>query len=365
MLPLQGTKVVEFAAIGPVPWCGQLLAELGADVVRIDRPGAVDPATDTNYTKGGRRVLVLDLKNPRDREAALSLVAAADVLVEGLRPGVMERLGLGPADCHAANPRLVYARMTGWGQDGPLAQRAGHDINYIALSGALHTIGAPERPIPPVNLLGDFGGGSTFLAIGTLAALLQARSTGQGTVVDAAMLDGSAYLMSSMYSRHANGLWRDARASNEIDGGAPWYDVYAAGDGKFMAVGAVEKQFYSLLVAGLGLDEAGLPPREDRANWPALRRAFAERFLTKPRDEWARIFEPTDACVTPVLSLAEAPLHPHNRARALFQPWQRGNVPMTAPRLGAQTPAPHAPSQPATAGDVLAAWSAPSRTDAS
>jgi len=358
MLPLQGIKVVEFAAIGPVPWCGQLLAELGADVVRIDRPGAEDPAKDTNYTKGARRSLVLDLKSAPDRDAALSLAAAADVVVEGLRPGAMERLGLGPAECQATNPRLVYARMTGWGQDGPLAERAGHDINYIALTGALHAIGIPERPIVPVNLIGDFGGGSTYLAIGLLAALLHARTTGQGAVVDAAMVDGTAYLMSSMYSRHANGLWRDSRASNELDGGAPWYDVYATGDGRFIAVGAVEKQFYSLLVSGLGFDERELPARENRDNWPALRKLFTERFLTKPRDEWASIFEPTDACVTPVLSLAEAPLHPHNRARSLFRPWQRGHVPMTAPRIGPEQPQIHAPTRSISLRDVLASWGA-------
>jgi alpha-methylacyl-CoA racemase len=327
---LRGVRVLELAAIGPVPWCGMLLADMGADVVRIERPGT---AARTEPMQRGRRTVELDLKTPGGAAAALSLAAHAEVLLEGMRPGTLEKLGLGPDACLAANPALVIARMTGWGQDGPLAARAGHDINYIALSGALHAIGR-ERPVPPLNLVGDYGGGGAFLAIGLLAALLDARATGRGQVVDVAMTDGSAALMALQYERLATGQWRDERGANPLDGGAPWYDVYETSDGGWMAVGAIEPQFYAQLLAGLGLDPQAVPDRARREDWPALRQLFADCFRQRTRDEWAAHFEPTDACVTPVLSMAQAPKHPHNLARGTFARWSGKTVPAAAPRFG-------------------------------
>jgi alpha-methylacyl-CoA racemase len=327
---LAGVRVLELAAIGPVPWCGMLLADMGADVLRIDRPGAPpDPAP----MKRGRRSLALDLKQPQDAADARALVARADVLIEGMRPGALERLGLGPDVCHALNPKLVIARMTGWGQTGPLADRAGHDINYIALTGALHAIGR-DTPVPPLNLVGDYGGGGAFLAIGLLAALLHARATGEGRVVDVAMVDGAATLMALPYERLGSGQWADERAANILDGGAPWYDVYRASDGGWMAVGAIEAQFYAAFLAGLELDARSVPDRGARENWPALRALFAACFAQRTRDEWAARFEGSDACVTPVLSMKEAPLHPHNAARQTFTEWNGHPVPAPAPRFG-------------------------------
>ena len=329
---LSGIRIVEFAAIGPVPWCARLLADMGADVVRIDRPNSVDPAQDGDFIRGGRRVVKLDLKQQEGKQAALALVAKADVVLEGLRPGAMERLGLGPSECHQVNPALVYGRMTGWGQQGPLSSRAGHDINYIALSGALHAIGSPERPAIPLNLIGDYGGGGAFLAIGLLAAVLKSRATGQGDVIDAAMVDGTGFLMGPAYSRLGAGLWNDARGSNMLDGGAPWYSVYETADNKFVAVGAIEPQFYSVLLEKLGIPEDSLPSREDRSAWPKIRERLTQVFLGKTRDEWAELLEPTDACVTPVLSMKEAPHHPHNQARNGFMDWEGSPVPAPAPR---------------------------------
>jgi alpha-methylacyl-CoA racemase len=348
---LDGFRIIEMAAIGPVPWCCMLLADMGAEIVRIDRAGAsaaAAPRSAEGPMTRGRRSIALDLKQPAEVERLLALIADADALVEGMRPGVMERLGLAPAVCLARNPRLVYGRMTGWGQTGPLALRAGHDINYIALTGALHAIGpAGHAPVPPLNLIGDYGGGGAFLAIGLLAAMLQAARSGQGQVVDAAMVDGAAALMTLPYAWRAAGEWRDERGTNLLDGGAPWYGIYETADAKHMAVGAIEPQFYAELLRGLALDPAALPDRADRAQWPALRAALAARFITRERDAWAAIFDPLDACVSPVLSLGEAPQHPHNVARGVFVELQGAPHPAPAPRFSAT---PSRPADPATGG---------------
>jgi len=338
MTVLAGIKILEFAAIGPVPWCGTLLANMGASVLRIDRPAGDGPARAGSPPglRDGRVTVALDLKRPEDVRRALAFASRADALIEGLRPGVMERLGLGPDPCLRANPRLVYGRMTGWGQDGPLAPRAGHDINYIALSGVLHAIGpAGQAPVPPLNLVGDFGGGGAFLAMGVLAALLEARASGRGQVVDAAMVDGAATLMASVYARHAAGQWRDARGANLLDGGAPWYGVYATRDGGYMAVGAIEPAFYAQLLEGLEIAPDTLPDREDRSAWPALRARFADAFRQRTREQWCAVFDARDACVTPVLSLAEAPAHAHNAARRTFVGPPGKARPNAAPRFSA------------------------------
>lgn len=318
--PLHGVRVLEMAAIGPVPFCAMLLADMGAAVTRIVRPGAAprDPRTDiTGRSRAAAETL--DLKHPAGIERVRVLAGQADILLEGSRPGAMERLGLDPDALHAINPALVYGRMTGWGQTGPLAHTAGHDINYIALSGALHAVGrAGAAPVPPLNLVGDYGGGAMFLALGVLAALLDARTSGRGQVVDAAMTDGSASLMSLFTGLLAQGTWRLERGTNLLDGGAPWYDTYETADGKHVAVGALEEPFWQALLQGLGIDPAELPPRSDRAGWPTIRERLASTFVTRKRDEWAQSFELTDACLTPVLSLTEAAAHPHNRARNTF-----------------------------------------------
>jgi alpha-methylacyl-CoA racemase len=311
-----------------------LLADLGADVVRVDRVGASTEGADRYVMHRGRRSIAVDLKNPDGREVLLRLVDRADALIEVYRPGVMERLGLGPADCRARNPRLIYGRMTGWGQDGPLAQVAGHDINYIALSGALSCVARPgERPVPPVNFLGDFGGGGLFLALGTVAAMWEAQRSGQGQVVDAAMLDGSAVITTMLHGLMAQGRWRDQAGVNFSDGGSNYYDTYECADGRFVAVGALEGPFYAELLAGLGLGSEELPSRGDPANWPLLKARFAQVFATRDRDDWARVFASTDACVTPVLGLSEAPGHPHNVARKVFV--EHGGIvqPAPAPRF--------------------------------
>ncbi|HUH58577.1 MAG TPA: CaiB/BaiF CoA-transferase family protein [Candidimonas sp.] len=334
---LAGVTIVEVAAIGPVPWGLTLLARMGAQITRIRRPPAPADARKTAphlFGDIGRDDVFLDLKSQADVEQALALISKADVLVEGMRPRVMERLGLGPAVCLAANPGLVYARVTGWGQDGPLAQRAGHDINYISLSGALHAIGVKDQaPVIPLNLIGDYGGGGAFMALGIVAAVLSQRSTGKGQVIDVSMLDGSANLMALAYERHALGLWEDKRGENILDGGAPWYSVYRTQDDKYMAVGAIEPQFYLELLAGLGLDAATVPDRTDRGNWDKLRAMFAQLFAKKTRQEWSAIFEEMDACVTPVLSMREAPLHPHNVARQTFVKDDTVIRPNVAPRF--------------------------------
>jgi alpha-methylacyl-CoA racemase len=333
--PLAGLRVVEFESIGPGPFAAMVLAHLGADVIRICRPttgGDLDAQVDA--VNRGRPTLTLDLRRDADRERALTLVERADVLIEGLRPGTMERLGLGPADCHARNPRLIYGRMTGWGQSGPMAARAGHDINYIALTGVLHSCARQgERPVPPVNLIGDFGGGAMLLVVGVLAALVERQRSGLGQVVDAAMVDGSALLMTMIYGLLAENRWTDVPGTNLLDTGAPFYDVYETADGRYVAVGALEPRFYEQLLDGLGLDPTTLPAQYDRAGWPTLRATFTRVFKTRTRDEWADHFRDTDACVTPVLSLTEAPQHPHLVHRQTFREEATGVVPAAAPRF--------------------------------
>ncbi|MET9350692.1 CaiB/BaiF CoA transferase family protein [Streptomyces termitum] len=337
--PLDGVRVVELAGIGPGPFAAMLLADLGADVVRVDRPGGpglgVDPARD--LTNRNKRSVLVDLKAEDGPAAVLDLVERADVLVEGYRPGVAERLGVGPDACLARNPRLVYGRMTGWGQDGPLAPTAGHDIGYIALTGALGMIGPdPDGPPSiPANLLGDYAGGSLYLVVGVLAALRHAREHGEGQVVDAAIVDGTAHLTTMIHTMLGAGGWQDRRGVNLLDGGCPFYGVYATSDGGHMAVGALEERFYATFARLLGLDEETTAARHDLARWPELREAVAARFRTRTRAEWTGVFEGTDACVAPVLSLREAPGHPHLAARATFA--ERGGLvqPAPAPRFSA------------------------------
>ncbi|HMO46429.1 MAG TPA: CaiB/BaiF CoA-transferase family protein [Rubrivivax sp.] len=339
---LSGIRVLEFEAIGPGPFGGMLLADMGADVLRIDRP---QPAADlglrtekpkVEVTGRGRRSVTLDLKAPGAADIVLELAARADVLLEGFRPGTMERLGLGPDAVLARNPRLVYGRMTGWGQTGPLAQRAGHDINYVALSGVLSTIGpAGGRPVPPLNLVGDYGGGGMLLALGVVAALLQVQRGGPGQVVDAAMFEGAAQLATGVWGLYASGNWHEQRGSNLLDGGAPWFDTYRTADGGYMAVGAAEARFYAQVLEGLSLRAAELPAQHDRARWPQLREKLAEAFARRTRDEWCAVFDGSDACVSPVLGLGEAPEHPQARARQSFV--EVGGVlqPAPAPRFSA------------------------------
>jgi alpha-methylacyl-CoA racemase len=360
MTALSGVRVVELSGLAPAPFGCMLLADLGADVVLVERPGGHGPAGPApGPLQRGRRTVTIDLKSEAGLAELLSLAEKADVLVEGFRPGVAERLGFGPGVCEKLNPRLIYARMTGWGQAGPLAATAGHDIDYIAIAGALEPLGrAGERPHAPVNLLGDFAGGGMLLAVGVLAALVERAGSGRGQVVDAAMVDGSALLMTFLHGMAATGRWPGSRGRNLLDGGAPFYDTYRASDGGHLAVGALEPQFYAALLTGLGLTgDPTLPGQFDVTAWPELRRRLTERFLEKTRDEWTAIFEPLDACVSPVLSLTEAPLHPHNEARKAFI--EVGGVvqPAPAPRLRrtpAKTPAPpRATSVP----EVLSSWS--------
>lgn len=333
--PLAGLHVVELAGIGPGPYAAMLLADLGATVIRVERPGtqgsSVPPELDV--LRRNRKSVVIDVRDPRGRDAVLELVRNADVLLEGFRPGVTERLGLGPKECMSVNPALVYGRMTGWGQTGPLAQSAGHDIGYIAITGALGGIGRrDDGPVPPINLVGDFGGGSTFLAIGVLAAVFEAYRSGKGQVVDAAIVDGASSLTGLLHGMMAGGLWRDRRGTNMLDGGMPWYDTYRTSDGEWMAVGALEPQFYEVFVDLLGLT----PEQADRTDpkrWGELRELIAERFATRTRDEWSQVFDGTDACVAPVLSLTEAAKHPHLADRGTFV--EIGGVvqPAPAPRF--------------------------------
>jgi alpha-methylacyl-CoA racemase len=362
--PLTGLKVVEFAGIGPGPFAAMLFADMGAEVVRVERravsrrPLSLLNAGPFDVLNRGRRAVAVDLKRPPGVEVALRLVAGADALIEGFRPGVMERLGLGPDVCLARNPRLVYGRMTGWGQHGPLAHAAGHDINYIALSGALHAIGTPDQPLPPLNLVGDFGGGAFLLAWGMLAALWEARSSGQGQVVDAAMTDGAALLMAMIYGVKAGGLWSTARGANLLDGGAPFYTTYACADGKFLAAGPIEPPFYRLFLEKAGITDPDLASQYDLTAWPAQKEKLAAIFRTRPRDEWCALFEGTDACVTPVLDLDEAPLHPHNMARGTFLVIDDVLQPAPAPRLS-RTPAAVRNPPPQSGADtdaVLADW---------
>ncbi|MFC4123610.1 CaiB/BaiF CoA transferase family protein [Nocardia rhizosphaerae] len=313
--PLAGIKVIELAGIGPGPHAALLLADLGADVVRVQRPGMMPGYMERPQWRG-RTIVEANLKDPADVAKILDLVEKADVLLEGFRPGVTERMGLGPDDALARNPRLVYGRMTGWGQFGPLADRAGHDINYISLTGVLNAIGRKgERPVPPLNMVGDFGGGSMFLVFGVLAALVERQGSGKGQVIDAAMVDGALALSHMMWGMRGVGLWSDERGTNLLDTGMAFYDTYETSDGKYMAVGAIEPQFYAQLLAGLEIDPEGLPAQIDPNGQDQLRKLFADKFKTKTRDEWAAIFDGTDACTTPVLTFTEATENPHIAAR--------------------------------------------------
>jgi alpha-methylacyl-CoA racemase len=361
MGPLAGLRVVEIASLAPAPFCCMVLADLGAEVLRVDRAGAGRGlgSLPENPLDRGRRSVAANLKGPGGAGLVLRLVESADVLVEGFRPGVAERLGIGPDACLARNPRLVYGRMTGWGQDGPLAQRAGHDIDYIAVSGALHPIGpADGPPTPPLNYLGDFGGGGMLLAVGVLSALFERERSGLGQVVDAAMVDGAALLSSFLYGVRAGGLWSDQRGGNFLDGSAPFYRTYATADGGFVAVGALEPQFYAELLAGLDLAGEDLPVQYDRPAWPAMAERFAAVFATRTRQEWSAVFAGTDACVAPVLSPAEAAGHPYNAERGVFVEVGGLAQPAPAPRFGrtpAGTPAP--PAKPGEHTDTaLADW---------
>ncbi|GAB2857229.1 CaiB/BaiF CoA transferase family protein [Nocardioides pacificus] len=332
--PLSGLRVVEMAGIGPGPFACLLLAELGAEVVRVDRPGGGGPAVAaSDGLNRSRTTIGVDLKHPQGREVVLRLVERADILIEGWRPGVAERLGIGPGDCQARNPRLVYGRMTGWGQNGPLAKVAGHDINYAALTGALHVSGSADKPRQAVNLVADFGGGALYLLTGVLAALHERQNSGRGQVVDAAMVDGAASLMTMIYGMHATGAWEDRREANLLDGGAPFYDTYRCADDRHVAVGAIEPQFYAALLRGLGVTAEG--DQLDQEHWPAHRKLFADTFASRTRDEWTTVFEGTDACVSPVLGLEEAPHHPHMAARGVFgrSPAGDGHEPRVAPRF--------------------------------
>lgn len=355
--PLAGLRVVEMAGIGPGPFCAMLLADLGAEVIRIDRPGARLPVNHDVLLRGRAVELVLDLRQPQALADVLALIERADVLIEGFRPGVMEKLGLDPDVCLARNPRLVYGRMTGWGQSGPLAHAAGHDLNYIALSGALHAIGrAGEKPVVPLNYIGDFGGGAMLLAVGILAALHERRQSGQGQAIDAAMTDGAALLSSMMYSMHGAGQWNNDRGTNLLDGAAHFYDTYACADGRWVAVGAIEPQFYALLRERCGLaDDADFDAQMDAAQWPRLKDKLAQVFRQRTRDEWCTLLEGSDACFAPVLDWDEAPRHAHNVARRTFIEIDGKVQPAPAPRFSRSQTAPSgAPTR--DTGAVLQRW---------
>ena len=332
--PLTGLKVVEFAGIGPGPFCGMLLSDLGADVVRIDRKGQ-GGGRPSDITARGRRSVALDLKNPAAIETCLKLMEGADAVFEGFRPGVMERLGLGPDVALKRNPKLVYGRMTGWGQTGPYANAAGHDMNYIAITGALHAIGTRDKPIPPLNLVGDFGGGALYLAFGLLAGVIQARESGKGQVIDCAMSDGAASLMAMFYGFKASGMWQEERRSNLLDGGAHFYDTYQCADGKWISIGSIEPQFYALLLEKTGINDPAFAAQMDRGSWDSLREKLGHVIAQKTRAEWCEIMDATDVCFAPVLDLDEAPKHPHNAARQTFVEVAGVTQPAPAPRFSA------------------------------
>ncbi|HEY0484977.1 MAG TPA: CaiB/BaiF CoA-transferase family protein [Mycobacteriales bacterium] len=356
--PLAGVRVVEIAGLGPGPFCGMMLADMGATVLRVDRPGHRNPGNPLppagDLMTRGRQSVAVDLKDPAGAEVVLRLAETADVLFEGFRPGVAERLGIGPAACLAANPRLVYGRMTGWGQEGPLAARAGHDINYIAVGGALHPVGPADGvPVPPLNLVGDFGGGGMLLAFGIVSALLETTRSGRGQVVDAAIVDGTAAMMTIIHAMRAEGLWSGRRAANLLDGGAHFYRVYECADGGYLSVGAIEPAFYHRLLAGLGLaeDEDLVANRDDPAAWPRLAERLAGVFRGRGRDEWCAVFDGTDACVAPVLSLDEVAGHPHSAARDAYVTVGGIVQPAPAPRFS-RTPAPMPTPPPAPGADT-------------
>jgi alpha-methylacyl-CoA racemase len=342
--PLAGFKIVEMAGIGPAPFCAMMLSDMGAEVIRVDRthrPNDVEFLTKGRQgaTQRGRRTLSIDLKQAGAAEALLGVIDHADALIEGFRPGVMERLGLGPDICLRRNACLVYGRVTGWGQDGPLAQAPGHDINYIAITGALSCIGrAGEAPVPPLNLVGDFGGGGMLLAFGIVCALLEGRLSGRGQVIDAAMVDGAALLMANIFSRKAAGVWTTERGKNALDGGAHWYGVYECADGKYASIGAIEPQFYAALLERCGIDDPALHSQWKREEWPALREKLAQVFLTKTRAEWTALLEGSDACFAPVLDLDEAAGHAQNRARSTFVEVDGDAEPAPAPRFSRTVP---------------------------
>ena len=343
MGPLTGVKVVEIAGIGPGPFCAMMLSDMGAEVLRVDRTEATDLGVRNdpkyNLLNRGRRSIAVNLKSPEGVAAVKRLVQRADALIEGFRPGVMERLGLGPDICLGLNPKLVYGRMTGFGQDGPMAKAAGHDINYIAMTGALHSIGRQGgAPVPPLNLVGDFGGGALYLAFGVVCALLEAGKSGKGQVVDAAMVDGAASLMTGIYGLRAAGVWNDNRGENILDTGAPFYDVYETRDGKHVSIGSIEGRFYQELLQLAGLDKEPLAKQHDRKAWPVTKARFAEVFKQKTRDEWCKLMEGTDVCFAPVLSMAEAPKHPHNQVRGTFVEVDGVVQPGPAPRFSRSKP---------------------------
>ncbi len=342
MGPLSGYRIIEIAGIGPGPFCAMMLADMGAEIIRIDRSvgrtRSIEVDDTLDLSARGRRSIALDLKKAEAISVVLRLCAQADGLIEGFRPGVMERLGLGPEACLAANPSLIYGRMTGWGQDGPLAQTAGHDINYLALSGNLHMFGRrEERPSAPLNVVADMGGGGLMLALGMLAALLERHRSGQGQVVDAAMFEGAAVLATSVWAQRAMGWWRDERGANLLDSGAHFYEVYETSDGRHMAVGAIEPQFYALVLKGLGLDATSLPAQMDRNSWPAMKQRFANAFRSRTRADWQAVFNGTDACVSPVLTPLEAAEHPHAQARGSFRKMRGQPHPGPAPRFSRST----------------------------
>jgi alpha-methylacyl-CoA racemase len=331
--PLTGLKIIELAGIGPGPFCGMMLADMGAEVIRVDRAGGSTNRPKDVLTRG-RKSIAVDLKSDDGKEVILKMCEGADAIFEGFRPGVTERLGLGPDECMARNPKLVYGHMTGWGQEGPMAQAAGHDINYISLAGALHAIGAKgEKPVPPLNLVGDFGGGGMVLAFGLVCAILEAQKSGTGQVVDTAMVDGAAILMSMFYTMRSAGVWTDERGDNMLDGGAHFYDTYETSDGKYISIGSIEPQFYALLLEKAGLDKDEFAPQMDRKQWPALKTKVTEAFKGKTRDEWCEIMEGSDVCFAPVLSLGEVPDHPHNKARNAYVEIDDVVQPAPAPRF--------------------------------
>ena len=364
MGPLAGIKVVELAGIGPGPMCAMLLADMGATVLRIDRPGGSDLGLERplryDLLLRGRRAVAVDLKSADGKALALRLVGEADALIEGFRPGVTERLGLGPEDCLAVNPRLVYGRVTGWGQEGPLAQAAGHDINYIALAGALHAFGhRGQKPTPPLNLLGDFAGGALYLAFGLVCGILEARRSGRGQVVDAAMVDGTASLMTAFHGAVAAGLSTHERGANHLDGGAHFYNAYECADGRWISVAPIEGKFYAELLRRLDIDPATLPPQMEREGWPEAQARLAALFMTRTRDQWCASLEGTDACFAPVLTTDEAPQHPHNIARRTYVEIDGIVQPAPAPRFSRTAPdlpIPPQPNGPDEAETALAAW---------
>lgn len=361
MGPLAGVKIVEFTGIGPAPLASMLLADMGAMVIRIDRLSdaglGLPVAREHDFTARNRAVLNLDLKKPEAVEAALKLIETADGLIEGFRPGVMERLGLGPEVCLKRNPRLAFARVTGWGQEGPLAQAAGHDLNYIALTGALHAIGrAGQKPTPPLNLVGDYGGGAMYLVTGLLAAIISARTTGAGQVVDAAMVDGALSLMTPIYGMAAGGRMAGPRGTNQLDSGSYYYEVYECADGQFISVAPIETKFHAEMLQLLEIDPAGMPAQRDQAGWPQWKEVLTAKFRTKTRDEWCQLLEGTDSCFAPVMSMAEAHTHPHNAARNAFIEIDGQVQPGPAPRFGGTPLAKPRAAAEVSLDEALSAW---------